>query len=275
MGSFTQVDLDAATHVQFHTGDDQCQTYKVGDPVHWSVNTRDAGVGCCLDGVYHGEAYDGRADLKGHYWVVIKDHVLVAVVPVERNDPDDAETCARHGIFKDGHAAQQAYVAARYGVVEPPIEAWPDSAWARKAKADERSRRRLAKWDAEDYGKSPDEKATRTFGRFMSAKTREESFFRKVMPPTPLPEGSLDRSVPSLPEDLWGRGYPPGVAARITERFKTEGIPFWRHGRSPDQRTRARNVLAGFPRPMRDVLSAYSDVDWQAAEEEARADATH
>lgn len=260
MGMFTTIETPEGWDIQIYTGRDNCERYRVGDEVNWRFHET-ALEGTLLDGVYPGEAYEwvgggisngrysGKSEKRGDFWVVIKDHMVVAITPIERD---------ANGEYKGGELAQQAFVMARYGVKEPPLDAWSDAAWARHAQQQERSRRRQRQWDAEDYGKSPEQQAREIIGRFTRDKMREEGFFRKLIKPVPLTEGELDRSVPSLPEDIWNCAYPAGIAERIAMQFFTEQIPFWRADRNEEQQARAREILASYPRPMEAILSSYT-----------------
>lgn len=77
MGMYTSVvhPVDGR-ELQIHTGDDQCDRYKVGYSVAWNIDERNPGHGTLLDGVYPSYSDNGLDDL-----VVIKDHVIIAVIP--------------------------------------------------------------------------------------------------------------------------------------------------------------------------------------------------
>ena len=86
MGMFTTVVLENGTEVQFKTGNDACDIYKIGDKVNWSVDKNYVGSTCLTDGVYDGLDYDDELGIDDDYWVIIKDHVIADVIKIEKDE---------------------------------------------------------------------------------------------------------------------------------------------------------------------------------------------
>ncbi len=189
MGMFTSVIHPETGHeIQFKCGwGDDCDTYRLGDTVDWRYDPDTPMGGKLLDGAYYGESFKGNKST-GHWWIVIKDHTIIAVEQVETHPdgtPDDV--LIREGIFRGGCTGQQAHVEAKYKVELPPLDAWTVKAWAKKAMDEERSRRRERAWDIEDYGCTREEKAHRCMVRFIHARTKEDGILRQILPPEPVP----------------------------------------------------------------------------------------
>ena len=88
MGDYTRVYNANGDEVQIYAGDEMWREYRIGDTVDWSINPNKYGEVSLLDGAYEGYGPDGM------WWVVIKDHKVVNVVPGP--DPDfnlDEDTC--------------------------------------------------------------------------------------------------------------------------------------------------------------------------------------
>jgi hypothetical protein len=125
---FTSVyDADGVEY-QIKTGWDDCDSYRLGDPVKWSIEKDHPGDGTLLDGVHRGCGYPG-----GDAFVVIKDHRIAAIVPVEPIDPD------RDYLWSDPRS-QYSRLMAEWQPVEYERSWWTEEAWAAKAVADAKRR---------------------------------------------------------------------------------------------------------------------------------------
>lgn len=96
---------------------------RVGDTVKSWINKTAAGEGSYLDDVYPDEEQKCA--------IVIKDSMLVTAVPLEQESFQSWEEL--EVILEK--------LAMKYDVVETPITAWPDEAWAAKAKYQEQRKR--------------------------------------------------------------------------------------------------------------------------------------
>lgn len=142
MGMYTTVIHPKGHDVQIKTGDDDLETYEVGDEVNWKVDSHMAGWGTLLDGVYLGCGYpDPDA------WVVIKDHKIHAVVDY---DPEDEET-------------HEGSLMKRFDVQAPPRELWSEKLWEEKAVRDAEAEERHRKFREElDRKYGPDSSPEKT-----------------------------------------------------------------------------------------------------------------
>ncbi len=136
---------DTGQEIQFKTGRDVCDTYKVGDAVDWCISKSMPERGTLLDDVYIGRC--GYPDTQ-HWWVVIKDHYLHAVLLAEMEVP---ELVTQNGIFKGGMHRQRAAVYKRYGIVPQSFDSWPIEAWARAARDAAVARQHLLEQHAQEY----------------------------------------------------------------------------------------------------------------------------
>ena len=106
MGVYTSVlHPDDGGELQIKTGNDICRTYNLGDEVHWSVSPLVGGQGTLLDGAYRSYSDRGWDDV-----VVIKNHRIYAVVPVE--SPVDLQE-----------------IRDEYEVEDPDPSLWSMEAW--------------------------------------------------------------------------------------------------------------------------------------------------
>ena len=80
MGMFTRIvhPVDGR-ELQIKTGDDDLETYSVGDKVAWHFDPRYPGAGTLLDGAYDSCSSKGEDD-----WVLIRDHHVLCVVPLTK-----------------------------------------------------------------------------------------------------------------------------------------------------------------------------------------------
>lgn len=117
MGLYTSVQHpETGNEIQFKTGFDACDWVDFGYPVPWAIFPEYPGEGYLLDDVYwgsHGHVQGVDDDwVSDDCWVVIKDHVLVAV----------------HDMF----APYGAWMLW-YGIETPPREWWTEEVWAANA----------------------------------------------------------------------------------------------------------------------------------------------
>jgi hypothetical protein len=81
MGMFTRIlHPDDMRELQIKTGDDDLETYSVGDKVDWHIRKDYPCQGTLLDG-----AYDSYSDRGEDDWVIIRNHQVLCVVPREEN----------------------------------------------------------------------------------------------------------------------------------------------------------------------------------------------
>lgn len=121
MGMFTSIihPVDGR-ELQIKCGYDDCDTYHVGDTVDWYINRSYPRSGKLLDDVY--QSYDDT-------WVVIKDHVVAAVL--------------------DKDAGDYYSIKEKFQVKDLPDSEWPEESWIKYRKQQEESKK---EWD--DYLKS-------------------------------------------------------------------------------------------------------------------------
>jgi hypothetical protein len=113
MGMFTSVidPIDGTEH-QIKCGYDDCDTYHVGDSVDWYINKSCPRSGKLLDDVY--DSYDGM-------WVVIKDHVVVAVLPESYGDYNS--------------------IKEKFQVQDLPDSEWPEESWIKSRELEEKRKK--------------------------------------------------------------------------------------------------------------------------------------
>jgi hypothetical protein len=174
--------------IQIKSGWDDCEWYKLGDTVDWRIRPDRPLEGKLLDGAYEGESTYWDYEQKkivwtGHCWVVIKNHVIVAVEAMEMSPPELRD---RDGMFRGGFYAQQAFIEKKHGVRPPSLDLWSMEAWAAYARREEMHRRQLWEWNAEDYGLSLEEKAQKAFYRFFVRAFKEDCVIRRLLPPMPV-----------------------------------------------------------------------------------------
>ncbi len=181
MGAFSTIVDEHGRQWQIKTGDDNYETFNLGEAVAAQIFPDRALSSKLQDGAYLGNyaEFDKTTCTTTYHqkYVVIKGGIAMCLLEPEYDPPGS-------GIIKDGECGQADAIALRYGCVEPPVESWTDAAWAEHAKRVARSDRQLRRWAAEDYGKSQDERAGAAFHRFTRSKMKEDGFFRQIMPPT-------------------------------------------------------------------------------------------
>jgi len=124
MGMFTSVaHPDTGEEIQFKCGYDMCERYNVGDTVNWYVIDSWPGAGHLLDGVYDGYP---------NYWVIIKDHIIVAV---EEKEEDVSETAMER----------------RWGIEELPRETWSEKVWEEERICKEKAKKENEEFQASIY----------------------------------------------------------------------------------------------------------------------------
>jgi len=185
MGMFS-VAIDAASkRIQFKTGlQDDLDEYRVGDTVKWRISKNYAGEGTLLDGVYEG-TYEGESL---RCWVVIKEHVLVAIEP---------------------YSADPGYLK-KYGLSQPPREWWPESVWKAKRKRDEAARKENDEFQKSIAHLPEKERLARTMAKPLARMTDFESIGRKAFKVRTLDEKMGDMREVSLKLDEVGRKLTPG-----------------------------------------------------------------
>lgn len=169
MGMYTSVILDDGTDVQFKTGWDDCDRFKVGDPVPWRVIPDNPPEGFLLDGVY--DAVSGRyspearKEIYSGWWVVIKDHRIHEVVPRTADEVSYAQEC---------------HLFHRYALEHPDPKLWTEAAWASKALRDEEERRRRIAWEARTFGMTPDDRAGLAVREYTLTKMQETGILHRI-----------------------------------------------------------------------------------------------
>lgn len=169
MGMFSIVHAHGQV-IQFKTGGDNLEEYRIGDTVNWWVDKDYVGRDGLLDGVWEGAGKEWT----DQFFVIIKDHVLVDVVPIdltaERSD-------------------QWRALTDQYAIQDPPREWWTEAAWAQHDESQELSREHYAREEA--AGVHPRVSYTR-------AKLRQPGFARQIFKCSDEPtELALGESGPS------------------------------------------------------------------------------
>jgi len=95
--------------LQIKCGYDDCETYHVGDYVNWYINKSYPRSGKLLDDVY--DSYEGS-------WVVIKDHIVVAVLPESSGDYNS--------------------IKEKFQVQDLPDSEWPEKSWIKYRELEEK-----------------------------------------------------------------------------------------------------------------------------------------
>lgn len=210
MGLFTTViHPETGEHLQFKTGHDRCDEYRVGDPVDFRV-LPEAGEAHLADDAYFAQGVAGPD--RRYYVVIVKDHKVHAVV-------DPLPDPQAEGEILGFESQQEAYFRVAYGLKPLPLDAWSDEAWAARAKKDARHARELERQKGEDLLLTKDEWDTRRGANaFTRRMMREPGFLRKIfaMDPPPPPEPRVtafipkDSPLPGLPGVETSRVEDPG-----------------------------------------------------------------
>ncbi len=171
MGAFTTV-VHEGHDIQFKTGGDNYERYRLGDVVAWEIDPERPLEGKLLDGVYEGcfsEYKDGQTIFFDRL-VAIRNHRIVAIVPVE------AENESQH----TGGRWQIAKLYADLRIEPHPYHAWSVEAWANLAMREAQWRESRRQDTAEAYGKTHEQVAGGAVHRFTRAKLQESGFFRRL-----------------------------------------------------------------------------------------------
>jgi len=120
MGAYiTAIHPDTGERVEFLGGGDSSNVYRVGDAVDWRINLDWVGHGLLLDDVYDARVVPDTIDQRPsteRAWVVVKDHVLTAILPI----PDaESDPWARYDDIRSA-----------FGIEEPDPSLWSDMALA-------------------------------------------------------------------------------------------------------------------------------------------------
>jgi len=145
MGMFTTI-IHEGQELQIKHGWDDCDVYQVGDRIEWSPDPRYPGDH--IDGVY-----DSCSEDRSDPWVVIKDCVIVAVVP------------RRHGAVD---------LVMQYGITAPDRNLWTPEQWQMKATREAAAEAAYQAW-AEVHGDNP-------AAYYMHLKLQESSVLERVLP---------------------------------------------------------------------------------------------
>jgi len=122
MSCFTSIIHEGIEH-QIKTGDDICDRYKLGDVVDWGISKDYPRQGTLLDGVYRSCSYPDAED----HWVVIKDHKVHAIFPVEKCTDECDDDC---------NHPSESELEKKYGIEQLPDSAWSAKGWKRKWERD-------------------------------------------------------------------------------------------------------------------------------------------
>jgi hypothetical protein len=165
MGLFTSViHPDDGRELQIKSGIDDCETYHVGDEVHWFVDRQFPRRGKLLDDVY--DSFSGRGP---DDWVVIKDHKIHAVVPRTEN----------------GYADYQS-LREQFGIEDLPDSEWTEEGWKWKREREEKCRK-----ENEEFRKSiahlpPKEQLALCLARPLSKQLGYAGIARRILKIDPL-----------------------------------------------------------------------------------------
>ena len=165
MGLYTSVQHpETGKEIQFKCGNDFCAWITLGEPVDWTIRPNEPGTGYLLDGVYwgtHGATSDGKGDwVSNDVWVVIKDHVLVAI--------------------HDMHAPCEAWCLWYDIDDKPPREWWTKEAWEAHDK--------MVAEVAAEYQLELDEAGGNPMAAFFARMRKQPSFMEQILPATPIEE---------------------------------------------------------------------------------------
>lgn len=168
MGMFTSIihPVDGR-ELQIKCGYDDCETYHVGDTVNWYVNKSWPKSGKLLDDVYDSYSNNGP-----DCWVVIKDHIVVAVVSSDR-DYDS--------------------IKEEYQVKDLPDSEWPDEAWERQRQLEDSTKEKWAEYEKSISHLSGKERFAAIFAYPLRQNLNYESIARSMFKISPIEEECLDK----------------------------------------------------------------------------------
>ena len=122
MGMYTRIELSAIVIVQIKFGDDNLDTYCIGDIVPRQINENHPGQVTFGDDVYHGYIEgDAAEDGSDEAWVVVKDGAIHAAIP--------------HNALLQKLGSQSLiydYLMAEYGIETYEHSWWPEEMWFQK-----------------------------------------------------------------------------------------------------------------------------------------------
>ena len=159
MGMFTTI-VTEDDSIQIKTGYDECEYYKIGEPIPWTP--RRWSPGYSPDGVYDGWSEKGINNV----WVIFKDCKPIAVEPM------------------DGEENQYNHLLWKYKIQPPDPELWTDAEWAEVAKDYWMSQQKKVRVAAREY------KSTKEYfaaAGYIRAQLRQPSFTRMVLGMEPIP----------------------------------------------------------------------------------------
>lgn len=161
MGMFTTIIDLLDREYQIRTGEDDCNTYRVGQTVHWWVDRNIVGRSVLLDGVYPGEPTKAEWPVTN---IVIRNHVVL-------------------GVFPDKTIEE---LEIKYQIKPPPKSLWSARAWKElhnKRRHQKRLARRTTRWF---HTMKREEWIPAVMGRFTRRRLKEKSFLRQILAPEAL-----------------------------------------------------------------------------------------
>lgn len=124
MGVYTSIIDEDGIEIQIKTGNDWCDTYKIGDVVKWKIFPDYYMQSVLLDGVYWGCGWPESEPR----WVVIKNHRVLGTYSCEEFEHDE--------------------LAEKYAIEPPDPSWWTEEARERHEKMRARSREEFDKFEA-------------------------------------------------------------------------------------------------------------------------------
>jgi len=159
--------------LQIRSHYDMCETYKMGDNVKWVIYREWPKTGMLLDDVYESYSGKGLDD-----WVVIKDHIVAAVVP-----------------RTESGYANYMFIRLQYGVQELPDSEWTKEGWERKQAWEEKWKKEQKEFKESIKNDSPDVQFAKIMTRPISIRLDYKKLFKnfnkveKLQDPVDLNEG--------------------------------------------------------------------------------------
>ena len=123
--------------------------------------------------------------------MVIRDHHVVAVLPIERGcgreRGADAFTECDNSIV-GGYEGQSCMLRDKYGIVPLPAETWSQEAWAKLAIERYLEEERKRQNEAVTYGMTPEQKSSFFYRQYLNVSLKEEGFARRIFSIVPAEE---------------------------------------------------------------------------------------
>ena len=167
MGMFTSIiHPKDGNELQIKTGYDDCDTYKLGDPVKYVIHKDTFGQGGIFDGVYDSYSFERSDD----DWVIIKKHKVAAVVPRENNK------------YKD--------LIKQYSIHKPDRTLWTNLAYKKHKKMLESCKKENKEFEDSIKHLPPNEKMVRRLTKLISTRMDYEGIARKIFDVQPMPSGA-------------------------------------------------------------------------------------